>query len=353
MAQSASLPVGPGDISPTGMTGSSINPKMRKRTKTGCLTCRKRRIKCGEERPTCANCIKSKRQCEGYNQRVVFKPPIGDWPNHPGVVSTMQYHSSMLPGTRNPPYRPPHSNPHSPDGAHTSIQPRPFDFSNVDSNPGVVTTLMGTGHAYSNDANSYQPLQSSLHQQPLQSPHHQSHISPTTSAYFPQPSPVHTSPPTQFSHEQTSGYQGSLPFSQSSVYPPVSVAYDAHVEVKPTVTPTVPQPPLYQQSYQPNTQPEAERGYHSQSVSPRSEQYPQYPESRPVLQQFNSQSHVPVHPLRVSSADLSQGGSYNLPAAVSHADFSHSSYPSVQIPIHDISSDVKYMPQPVLGMSRV
>ncbi|KXT10460.1 hypothetical protein AC579_1844 [Pseudocercospora musae] len=46
----------------------------RKRTKTGCLTCRKRRIKCGEERPVCKNCIKSKRHCEGYNQRVVFQP---------------------------------------------------------------------------------------------------------------------------------------------------------------------------------------------------------------------------------------------------------------------------------------
>ncbi|KAF2467712.1 uncharacterized protein BDR25DRAFT_234006, partial [Lindgomyces ingoldianus] len=41
----------------------------RKLTKTSCLTCRKRRIKCGEERPTCANCIKSKRQCEGYSPR--------------------------------------------------------------------------------------------------------------------------------------------------------------------------------------------------------------------------------------------------------------------------------------------
>lgn len=46
---------------------------MRKRTKTGCLTCRKRRIKCGEERPVCKNCITSKRLCEGYYQRVVFK----------------------------------------------------------------------------------------------------------------------------------------------------------------------------------------------------------------------------------------------------------------------------------------
>ncbi len=51
----------------------------RKRTKTGCLTCRRRRIKCGEERPVCRNCVKSKRSCEGYNQRVVFKPPSFDF----------------------------------------------------------------------------------------------------------------------------------------------------------------------------------------------------------------------------------------------------------------------------------
>lgn len=38
--------------------------------------CRKRRIKCDEGRPTCANCIKSKRVCEGYNPRVVFKEPL-------------------------------------------------------------------------------------------------------------------------------------------------------------------------------------------------------------------------------------------------------------------------------------
>lgn len=53
----------------------------RKRTKTGCLTCRKRRIKCDEERPICKNCIKSKRHCEGYNQRVIFKPPAFDYHN--------------------------------------------------------------------------------------------------------------------------------------------------------------------------------------------------------------------------------------------------------------------------------
>ncbi|KAK6828625.1 hypothetical protein PG987_011966 [Apiospora arundinis] len=69
------------DSSPTREQGDEDSgPKktaVRKRTKTGCLTCRKRRIKCDEGRPTCNNCIKSKRQCEGYNQRVIFKDPLG------------------------------------------------------------------------------------------------------------------------------------------------------------------------------------------------------------------------------------------------------------------------------------
>lgn len=43
--------------------------------------CRRRRIKCDEARPTCANCLKSKRQCDGYNQRVVFKDPLGAFSN--------------------------------------------------------------------------------------------------------------------------------------------------------------------------------------------------------------------------------------------------------------------------------
>jgi Fungal Zn(2)-Cys(6) binuclear cluster domain len=34
-------------------------------------------IKCSKERPTCKNCIKSKKNCEGYTQRVIFKHPVG------------------------------------------------------------------------------------------------------------------------------------------------------------------------------------------------------------------------------------------------------------------------------------
>ncbi|KAI0914983.1 hypothetical protein F4823DRAFT_630080 [Ustulina deusta] len=43
----------------------------KRRTKTGCLTCRKRRIKCDELHPTCKNCQKSKRECLGYDP--IFK----------------------------------------------------------------------------------------------------------------------------------------------------------------------------------------------------------------------------------------------------------------------------------------
>lgn len=71
------------------------NPlKARKRTKTGCLTCRKRRIKCGEERPTCKNCVKSKRECEGYIPRVIFKDPLGAFrPTQQGIAARTQHSS--------------------------------------------------------------------------------------------------------------------------------------------------------------------------------------------------------------------------------------------------------------------
>ncbi|KAL2062021.1 hypothetical protein VTL71DRAFT_6287 [Oculimacula yallundae] len=38
------------------------NPK----TKTGCLTCKIRRVKCGEEKPSCSRCIKYRVVCDGY-----------------------------------------------------------------------------------------------------------------------------------------------------------------------------------------------------------------------------------------------------------------------------------------------
>ncbi|KAH7062882.1 hypothetical protein BKA63DRAFT_188418 [Paraphoma chrysanthemicola] len=355
-AQLASPMPGAGDVSPTGNlpVGTSANPKMRKRTKTGCLTCRKRRIKCGEERPTCGNCIKSKRQCEGYNQRVVFKTPIENWPNHPGNVSTIQYHTSMLPGTRNQPYRAPHPTTQGQDGPHTTIQPRPlnaYDFSSVDPSSGVShpssQQVVGGTHNYTQEASYQHPLPSPHHQQPLVSPHH-TQMSAATS-YFPQPSPVQPSPPSQYSHEPNLNYQVSPNYTQAQAsFQQVPVTYSGGVDARSAVSQTMAQQPLYQ--HQPVSQPEDQNSYHSHSsVSPRSDQYPVYPEPRPGLQRYNSHPQTAVQHIQVSSADMSQAGPYNYsPAAVSHADFTHSSYSSVQIPNHDFTSDVKYMPQPVL-----
>ncbi|GAB7363673.1 hypothetical protein MBLNU230_g4243t1 [Neophaeotheca triangularis] len=97
----------------------------RKRTKTGCLTCRRRRIKCGEERPVCRNCIKSKRHCEGYNQRVVFKPPHFDFRQVPNGGAHVTFQLGTRPASLAPMYAAEY-------GAQSSfpphLMPRPMGF---------------------------------------------------------------------------------------------------------------------------------------------------------------------------------------------------------------------------------
>lgn len=70
-------PIGPSFVSPSSAAASTTSENkavdgvkdddrtVKKRTKTGCQTCRTRRIKCDEGKPECRNCIKSKRQCGG------------------------------------------------------------------------------------------------------------------------------------------------------------------------------------------------------------------------------------------------------------------------------------------------
>lgn len=38
----------------------------------GCTTCRKRKIRCGLERPKCNQCLKAKRDCPGYAKPTIF-----------------------------------------------------------------------------------------------------------------------------------------------------------------------------------------------------------------------------------------------------------------------------------------
>lgn len=305
-----------GDLSPTG-TGPA-NSKGRKRTKTGCLTCRKRRIKCGEERPTCANCIKSKRQCEGYNQRVVFKAPMGEWPNHPGVVSTLQYHNSNLPGSRTNSDQQGHQPSQLHDGGGlAAIQPRPLTQFEYASDEGA-----GLGHQTQPYA---QPLQSPHHyQQPLASPHHQIPTPTSATSYFPQPSPSQAT--FQGSYGPGAGFR-EQPYPQAQ-YP---VSYDGPVDSKPTTSQAA------HQAY-----------YHQQSVSNPSEHQRLYAPRVSVSSQGGG------YPAQVSSMDYSLAGAYTMPMAISHTSTAHSTtYPPTQLS-QNTTSDVNYMQQhAVYGMSRV
>ncbi|EWC46647.1 hypothetical protein DRE_04134 [Drechslerella stenobrocha 248] len=48
-------------------------PTLKSRSKTGCLTCRKRKKKCDEGKPECNNCGKNGILCEGYNPKIPWK----------------------------------------------------------------------------------------------------------------------------------------------------------------------------------------------------------------------------------------------------------------------------------------
>ncbi|MCJ1311724.1 Maltose acetyltransferase [Agyrium rufum] len=68
------------DQSRTPVQGPEGDRKRRKRvfsnrTKTGCLTCRKRKKKCDEAHPECNNCLRGGFLCEGYTIRSTWNKP--------------------------------------------------------------------------------------------------------------------------------------------------------------------------------------------------------------------------------------------------------------------------------------
>ncbi|KAF4549543.1 Fungal Zn(2)-Cys(6) binuclear cluster domain-containing protein 18 [Elsinoe fawcettii] len=102
--------------------GTDVRPpkrEIKRRTKTGCLTCRKRRIKCDEGHPACRNCVKSKRECLGYDP--IFKSS-GLTPAGPRegvqIQAAPQVYASTHPQTQLPPpgysTLPPAQPPHQP-----------------------------------------------------------------------------------------------------------------------------------------------------------------------------------------------------------------------------------------------
>ncbi|KAK3352833.1 hypothetical protein B0T25DRAFT_455700 [Lasiosphaeria hispida] len=103
--------IAPGMADPRiALSGGRHKKEIKRRTKTGCLTCRKRRIKCDEAHPTCNNCKKSKRECLGYDP--IFKQqqgPAAIQPapnnNQASAVITTLASAPTLPSSNNHPYQ--------------------------------------------------------------------------------------------------------------------------------------------------------------------------------------------------------------------------------------------------------
>ncbi|KAF1739532.1 putative transcriptional regulatory protein [Beauveria bassiana] len=75
---------------------ATSQPRTRRwapRTRMGCATCRTRRIKCDEGKPSCLQCIKAKRQCVGYlTNTVLITQPRHSTPVDPTMTELSLNH---------------------------------------------------------------------------------------------------------------------------------------------------------------------------------------------------------------------------------------------------------------------
>lgn len=64
-----------------------------KRVRTGCITCRRRRIKCDESQPVCTRCRNANFQCEGYD------PPRKASRTSPKAITILSKRNSQSPSS--------------------------------------------------------------------------------------------------------------------------------------------------------------------------------------------------------------------------------------------------------------
>lgn len=93
----------PYNVAYTDVNNALVNKRkiIKRRTRTGCLTCRKRRIKCDERKPTCYNCERLKKVCLGYENlsnsqpRKRVRDTSLDLPSNEGGVGLHQQQSGL------------------------------------------------------------------------------------------------------------------------------------------------------------------------------------------------------------------------------------------------------------------
>lgn len=210
--------------------------------------CRKRRIKCGEEKPTCQNCSKSKRHCEGYNQRVVFKDPLSATRGPFANSSQVNFSSSGSGRSNQRRVEAPKSSTPA-QGQLPNLAPKPGDSSTYINPPPKSTSESNPGfgqgiHVFSGRQTQNTPIKRSTSQEapgattshrdtvdrsylPTPEPRSSPNSGPTYydfNALFEQQSPlggvqIHTSQPSppQWIANQTST---SLPYPQEHIYNP-------------------------------------------------------------------------------------------------------------------------------------
>jgi hypothetical protein len=75
------------------------------RSKTGCLTCRKRKKKCDEAKPRCMNCEKNAVVCEGYPEKQIWKSGKERAEEGTAEPQVFRYSTSLTPNTERSRYR--------------------------------------------------------------------------------------------------------------------------------------------------------------------------------------------------------------------------------------------------------
>lgn len=113
-------------------TQNMVNPGHSSR---GCSTCRLRRIKCDEARPTCINCANSKRTCLGYNIKALPQSN-GEWWIRNRSVDASSSQRSLYAGTEHASLRMQRS--------QATDLPMPIGQAHVDRATNKMVSLMGT-----------------------------------------------------------------------------------------------------------------------------------------------------------------------------------------------------------------